>query len=289
MRALSERDRVDFGAPGLSTGVVLDQWRKPSFDHAADAAVIICDGRLCAYGAVFTAGALAFVAPEHEGLGAGRLLLAWLERRERQLGRDPHRQRVAEANFGARLLLEGTGYRQARTVWQMVHDLRDLPAPPPAPAGVELTAIDPLADTAALHAADAAAFAANPDYVPESLEDFREEHLEIAELDPEASRVARLNGEIVGFTICQRLSARRGYIDLLAVTEEHRGQGLGRALLLGALHAFARAGLREGALEVASDNARGLRLYERTGMVRRHGAAIYEKPAARAQTTPGLG
>jgi ribosomal protein S18 acetylase RimI-like enzyme len=67
-------------------------------------------------------------------------------------------------------------------------------------------------------------------------------------------------------------------VDLLAVDPAERGRGLGTTLLLSAFQAFARAGLLDAWLDVASDNPRGLRLYHRAGMSERLRVDVYEKP-----------
>src|SRR5262249_9066660 len=56
-----------------------------------------------------------------------------------------------------------------------------------------------------------------------------------------------------------------GAIQNLGVTPAHRGRGLGSALLLQALHGFARAGLARALLEVTAQNDGALRLYRRHG------------------------
>ncbi|MEK6235218.1 MAG: GNAT family N-acetyltransferase, partial [Planctomycetales bacterium] len=59
-----------------------------------------------------------------------------------------------------------------------------------------------------------------------------------------------------------------GAIQNLGVTPEHRGRGLGRALLLGALHGFFAAGLRHAFLEVTSHNGEAIELYHDVGFRR---------------------
>lgn len=56
-----------------------------------------------------------------------------------------------------------------------------------------------------------------------------------------------------------------GAIQNLGVTPEHRGRGLGQALLLQALHGFRRAGLHRAYLEVTAQNDGAIRLYRRLG------------------------
>jgi len=56
-----------------------------------------------------------------------------------------------------------------------------------------------------------------------------------------------------------------GAIQNLGVVPGHRGRGLGRALLLQALHGFRRAGLGKAILEVTAQNEAAVRLYRRVG------------------------
>jgi mycothiol synthase len=59
-----------------------------------------------------------------------------------------------------------------------------------------------------------------------------------------------------------------GGIQNLGVIPEHRGMGLGRALLLKALEGFWRAGLQWGSLEVTAQNALAVSLYRKLGFRR---------------------
>jgi ribosomal protein S18 acetylase RimI-like enzyme len=60
-----------------------------------------------------------------------------------------------------------------------------------------------------------------------------------------------------------------GSIQNLGITVSHRGQGLGTALLLQALHGFRRTGLRRAFLEVTAQNDGAVQLYHRLGFRRR--------------------
>ncbi len=60
-----------------------------------------------------------------------------------------------------------------------------------------------------------------------------------------------------------------GAIQNLGVTPVHRGHGLGRALLIQALHGFIRSGLGRAYLEVTAQNDGAVRLYHRLGFRRR--------------------
>jgi ribosomal protein S18 acetylase RimI-like enzyme len=56
-----------------------------------------------------------------------------------------------------------------------------------------------------------------------------------------------------------------GAIQNLGTTPEHRGQGIGRALMLAGLAGFRAAGLRRAYLEVTAQNENAIRLYRRIG------------------------
>lgn len=56
-----------------------------------------------------------------------------------------------------------------------------------------------------------------------------------------------------------------GAVQNLGIVPEHRGRGLGGALLLAALHGFQAAGLPRAFLEVTAQNVGAIRLYQRLG------------------------
>jgi mycothiol synthase len=282
---LVARDVADLGMPDVTLEDVLESWHGGDVDLAADARVVQDgDAGIVGYAIVRRPGAQAIVHPDHEGRGIGTRLLQWAERRERERGRELHRQWVAAANVRARALLTGTGYAVTRTYWRMACALDEVVVLPPAPvpAGFELRPVDVDHDAEALHAVDAASFASRPDYVPESLAEFREEHLEAHDFDPRLSRVVHAAGTIVGFLLARRWEGEGvGYVDLLAVDPRWQRRGLGTALLISAFVALAAAGLREAQLGVDSDNPEALGVYERAGMRVRFQTDIYERPVDR--------
>jgi ribosomal protein S18 acetylase RimI-like enzyme len=167
---------------------------------------------------------------------------------------------------------------RVRSVIQMAKRIDETAPAPPPPEGITLTPVKLPDDARALHLADTASFAGNADYEPSSFESFEREHLQSPHLDPNLSCVARRGDAIAGFTLCRHQPQGSGYVDLLAVDPAERGRGLGTTLLLSAFQAFARAGLLDAWLDVASDNPRGLRLYHRAGMSERLRVDVYEKP-----------
>jgi ribosomal protein S18 acetylase RimI-like enzyme len=63
--------------------------------------------------------------------------------------------------------------------------------------------------------------------------------------------------------VCDRRGG--GSIQNLGIVPEHRGRGLGTALMLQALHGFRRASLQRALLEVTAQNEGAIRLYRRLG------------------------
>jgi mycothiol synthase len=273
------RDIADLGEVDHTLGELLDEWRSSDLDLERNARVVEDpEGRIVAYASVRRPGTLVFVAPDQEGRGIGSRLLEWAEWRDRERGRDLHRQWVAGTNATARALLTRAGYRRARSYSQMVRALEGVAAPPDPPAGFRLRSIDPAQDAAALHAVDAASFAPSPDYTPESLSEFTEEHLGAHDFDAGLSRVVTRGEAIVGFLIAGRRAEEAvGYVHILAVAPEHQNRGLGTAMLQSAFAAFAEAGLKEVRLGVASYNPRALHVYERLGMTERSRSDVYER------------
>jgi mycothiol synthase len=280
LAVLVARDIADLGAPDYKLEDLRDEWRASEFDLSADAQVVeLSGGQIVGYAAIRAPGTLAVVAPQFEGRGIGARVLQWAERRERELGRERHRQWIAAKNRRARELLCAAGYSHERSYWRMVCSLPRGTRVATMPVGCELRALDVGRDAEALHALDAASFAANPDYQPESFAAFCGEHLNAHDLDRELSCVATYDEMIAGFLLARRWREDGvGYVDLLAVHPEWQRRGLGSSLLEAAFDRFTSAGLREAQLGVASDNPRALRLYERVGMSPRFRADTYQRP-----------
>jgi mycothiol synthase len=288
LRVLAAREARDFGVADFIHGFLLERWRERRFRPEADAVVAQDGGAVVGYAGLFEQGALVFVDPRHEREGVGSRMLEWAEALAVERRRSHHRQVIAHGNAAAHELLAAAGYRQVRSVIQMAKPMQAVQSAPPPPAGVTLAPLDLASDARALHVADAASFAGNADFEPSSFQSFEQDHLQSPHLDADLSRVARRGDAIAGFMLCRRQPDGAGYVDLLAVDPGERGRGLGISLLLTAFEGFAREGLREARLDVASDNPRGLRLYHRAGMSERLRVDVYEKPArVRAPSTAG--
>jgi len=275
------RELADLGAPIHRLEDLREEWQGSELKLEDDAQVVEAGaGRIVAYAEVRRHGTLAVVAPEYEGRGIGARLLEWAEGRERAHGHPRYRQWVAATNASARELLTRAGYAKARSYWRLVRPLEGVGVPAPPPAGLHLRSVEVERDAPSLHALDAASFAGAPDYSPESLELFREEHLEAHDFDAGLSVVAERQGRIVAFLLARRRDEEGvGFVAILAVDPEHQRRGIGSILLQSAFAGFAVAGLREAMLMVASDNPQALRVYERVGMIVQLQFDIYERPS----------
>ncbi len=278
------RELADLGEVDQTLDQLLDEWRSSDLDLERNAQVVEdAEDRIVAYAAVRRPGTMVVVAPDHEGRGIGSRLLEWSEWRDRDRGREVHRQWAAADNASARALLTGAGYRHVRSYSRLVLSLEGIPAAPDPPAGFRLRSVDPANDAVAMHAVDASSFAPTPDYTPESLEEFTNEELGAHDFDATLSRVAIEGDQIVGFLLAgHRPEELVGYVHILAVAPKRQNRGLGTAMLQSALAAFAEAGLREARLGVASYNPRALHVYQRLGMVERFRYDVYERPVGAA-------
>jgi GNAT superfamily N-acetyltransferase len=81
--------------------------------------------------------------------------------------------------------------------------------------------------------------------------------------DPEPIAIA-----VLSFTWTLEHGGRVAWLDELFVLHEHRGRGVGLAMLTRALEVAAQAGCRAVDLEVDAQHARAERLYEREGFRR---------------------
>ena len=89
------------------------------------------------------------------------------------------------------------------------------------------------------------------------------------------SREATAPPQVVGAVLCGN-DGRRGYINHLAVAQEHQGRGLGRALVNACLAAMRREGIRTCSLVVFKDNETGNAFWDALGSTR-HETLLYRK------------
>jgi ribosomal protein S18 acetylase RimI-like enzyme len=285
---LVARDLADYGVRDITLADLEDEWSADSFDLSADAILAHTeDGAIAGYAVIHRRGAMGFVSVDHEGLGIGTRLVHWARKRERELRRPHHGQAIAAGNARARDLLLASGYQYERSFSRMVR-LLDGSECEPRLSGVVVRQFAHDVDPRAVHALDELCFAANADFLPETVEEFTGEHLRPRDFAPELSLVVYDAGAMVGFLLARRWSEEAvGFIDLLAVHPRWRQRGIGSALLRTAFARFAADGLREAQLGVASDNLRALQIYERAGMRPRFVIDAYVRELDESATAHG--
>jgi len=99
--------------------------------------------------------------------------------------------------------------------------------------------------------------------------------------DPEASWIVDGTGVI----LASHLSACNGHVCQVSVVPEAQAKGLGKALMIAALDAFRRQGLKSASLSVTVDNSRAYELYRRLGFALRKAFAAHAwvRPPARIE------
>jgi len=113
----------------------------------------------------------------------------------------------------------------------------------------------------------------NMDTLPEHYSDYF--YYEILAEFPETFLVAEIDGALVGYVMCRieygfshlkRLGlARKGHVVSIAVKPEHRGKGIGTALMRASQDAMVAKTATESYLEVRVTNSEAIALYQRLG------------------------
>jgi mycothiol synthase len=274
-------DVADLGAPDTELDDLEAAWRRPGYDLARNSTLVVAGGQVVGYGDVFEGEAFGMVDPRWRGRGIG----GWLLRRIEELarthapgpGRDhPSREMLlieisAPASDQAfRELAEREGYRRGRSSWLMRLDLAGPPPAPVWPEGIGVRPFDRDADARAVHRLVQDAFADIGNHPRRSFEFWERTLLGRVDLDPRLWFLASAGDELVGVNLSFS-GPLGGYVAQLAVRHDHRGRGLGMALLQHSFGALYRRGDREVYLDVDSENRTGAtRLYERAGMRVQH-------------------
>jgi mycothiol synthase len=225
-----------------------------------------------------------YVHPAHRGHGLGRLLIDLTEGAAAGLdGFTAIRNGVSLRDPAALRLMAAHGYAPARYFWSMGIVLRG-PPPPAAPHGVKMETVAAQA-WREFHAVIEQTFADHWGHVPQTYDRWLERSKAHPDHDPTLWFAARRDDRMIGAANCS-LRDGRGYVSDLGVLPEFRGQGIGRALLVHAMHAFWERDLPDVRLHVDTANATGAKaLYESVGMRALAEYCIYEKPLGDADRT----
>jgi mycothiol synthase len=221
------------------------------------------------------------VLPERRGEGIGtRLVEAMLARAE-----EAHAERRPDlparftttglsSNTAQADLLTRAGMHGERWNFVMRTPLDDIAAEIPLPDGYEFLRYDASMAGAMLEAHNTA-FLDHPNFTPWSETMWKQFVTESRSFRPDLSYVVVPVGEktIVAYLQTAEFDAyfevtgrREAYVGKLGTLREHRGKGIGGALLVHCLHAYRHAGFDEASLDVDSENPTGaLGVYERAG------------------------
>ena len=152
--------------------------------------------------------------------------------------------------------------RPIRELLRMGHTLSSAP-PFPAPSGYRIRPYQP-SDAAQVVAVNATAFAHHPEQGRLSLDDFRALTRQ-AWFEGAGLLVATCDDEIVGFHWTKRHTPDVGEVYVLAVSPDHGGAGLGRALLSAGLAHLKAIGCKRVELYVEASEERVVDIYRAAG------------------------
>jgi mycothiol synthase len=240
-------------------------WKRPSFDPAADALLVLRGGEPAAWAMVDQGRRFdADVHPDHRALGIGAALLDWVEQRAQAAGSSRVGQTFTDANVGAADLLRRHGYVERWASWILEISLEDELPPPNPPEGITMRAYEPGADDRAAHEVIEMAFSEWGDRTPTTFEDWVALIPGHGSFVPDASRVALDGDRVVGVVIASDY-VFEGWVPQLAVDRAYRGRGIGGELMREVFRAFKERG--RPICGVNTDSRTGaLGLYERVGM-----------------------
>lgn len=213
------------------------------------------------------------VRPDHRGQGVGRAVLAW----EIEHARAWFRERYQPEHDLLRIsvyadskaerehrLAERLGLEKVRFYAELTLRLTSTPVPVPNLPGVEIRPWDSATPEATL-AVRNASFRDHWGSVERQLDGWLEQQ-RAAAFRPAWSHVAvdTASGEVVSFLMScayeqdwEPQGYTSGYIELLGTLREHRGRGIGRALISRAMRSYQDAGMDAAEIGVDSQNESG--------------------------------
>ena len=303
---------AEWAADGVSERANVDVlrawWGNPSeqFDPARDVDIVELDGRMVAIAerswidasdGVREYRSRCWVDPSARRRGIGTAMLRRNEAKALALAvtHDVDRPRAfgfgtADTSVGAPILAERSGYAPVRWFADMERSLTDeLPEIPDLPDGIEVrpATVD---DAPTIWRADHDAFRDHWGGFDDSEASYRR-WVESSEFQPDLMVVAWDGEEVAGAVLNavypeenEQLGISRAWLDSVFTRRAWRRRGLGRALIVRALHLLRERGYETAALGVDADNPSGaFGLYESAGFAVSERSTAWRKPMEEAR------
>jgi GNAT superfamily N-acetyltransferase len=246
-----------FAGPESRPEHLRSRWEMPSFEPERHLWVAQDNGHVTAFGALYAPDE-AFARGDVERVPE---FLARIEARAREDGLGQLTVVLADWDEAARRAYQASGFEPSTEVLQMEVVLDAAPEPPRFPEGVTVRTYTDDDARAVKQLLDTAYVGWDETYIPMQLDDW------VALMtgdgfDPTCWWLAERDGKLAG--VC--LTWKEGWVKDIAVTDEWRGKGLGKAILLHALREHRRRGTPRVGLKVDGVNPTGaIQLYERVG------------------------
>ena len=268
------------GIANIDAEDVRADYVRASIDLERDSILVFEGPRLVAEGLVFNGRyANCTVHPELEGRGLGTALLRWTQEIARAQGGTIVGGTVPDENAPARALFLANGYDPAWDSWILEISHQEEPAEPRLPPGYRIRPFTQ-DEAEAVHRVIEDAFSGWESRPPTPFVDWRSWALERPGFEPWMIPVVTNGHELMGAAYLIRYPEDIGWVQQIAVRRDHRGRGLGRALLQHAFREFFRRG--QPTTGLSTDSRTGaLTLYEHVGMSVTHSFTHYAKELGR--------
>jgi len=172
---------------------------------------------------------------------------------------------AADAPFHS--LVQRSGFVYERVILRMWRLLEEAVATPAWPDGVTVRAYDDR-DGPRVKALLDDAYAWDAGYAPQPFAEWHSYMTDDDEFDPSLWFLVERDGELVACVLHWKEHNRRGWLKDIAVREDARGAGLGKALIRHGLRAYSARGVQRVGLKVDAANPTGAAdLYAREGFV----------------------
>ena len=266
-----------------------DEWANPLFDPTEDTILAFArDRSLAAFATCWgieptdSVEAWINVHPAHRGEGLATWLVRWAELRAgRYLSRPGASTllRPSASSDEGRAFLGRLGYREVRTFWHMSRPLDGTERTGSPPAGATIRPYRE-GDGPTIHRVLESAFEDHFGFEPMAYDAWEAAALRAPTTELALTFLAEREGEAVGAIVAGFVEGE-SWVSELGVIREHRGRGIGRALLRRIFHELATRGRTGVKLNVDGENRSGAtRLYEQEGMTPGRSWHVYEKRIA---------